>query len=88
MLGIKPNRIPDPDDPSKRIMDYWGPSQRMLGDPEFINQLKNYDKDSIPVKVITATAATTSNSNNSSNDNDNQDTFTQYAVDIKHTACK
>jgi dynein heavy chain, axonemal len=51
MLGIKPNRIPDPDDPSKRIMDYWGPSQRMLGDPEFINQLKNYDKDSIPVKV-------------------------------------
>jgi dynein heavy chain, axonemal len=51
MLGIKANRVPDPDDPSKRIMDYWGPSQRMLGDPEFINQLKNYDKDSIPVKV-------------------------------------
>lgn len=40
MLGIKPVRVPDPEDPSKRIMDFWGPSQKMLGDPEFIIQLK------------------------------------------------
>ena len=30
MLAIKPARIPDPDDPTRRIMDYWGPSQKML----------------------------------------------------------
>jgi dynein heavy chain len=52
MLGIKPQRIPDPEDPSKRIMDFWGPSQKMLGDPDFINQLKTYDKDNIPPKTI------------------------------------
>lgn len=40
MLGIKPVRIPDPDDPSKRIMDFWGPSQKMLGEADFIAQLK------------------------------------------------
>lgn len=40
MLGIKPVRIPDPEDPSKRIMDFWGPSQKMLGEADFIAQLK------------------------------------------------
>ncbi|CAM9250530.1 unnamed protein product [Sphacelaria rigidula] len=52
MLGIKPVRVPDPEDPSKRIMDFWGPSQKMLGDPEFIIQLKGYDKDNIPAKTM------------------------------------
>lgn len=42
MLGIKPVRIPDPDDPSKRIMDFWGPSQKMLGEADFIAQLKGW----------------------------------------------
>jgi dynein heavy chain len=50
MLSIKPQRIPDPDDPSKRIMDYWGPSQTMLADKEFIPSLKTYDKDNIDPK--------------------------------------
>lgn len=40
MLGIKPVRIPDPEDSSKRIMDFWGPSQKMLGEADFIAQLK------------------------------------------------
>lgn len=44
MLDVKPQRIPDPADPTKRIMDYWGPSQKTLADNQFINNLMNYDK--------------------------------------------
>ncbi|KAI9995414.1 hypothetical protein PInf_012475 [Phytophthora infestans] len=52
MLGIKPARIPDPQDPSKRIMDYWGPSQKMLSDPTFITTLKKFDKDNLDSKIM------------------------------------
>lgn len=52
MLGIKPARIPDPQDPSKRIMDYWGPSQKMLSDPAFIMTLKKFDKDNFDPKIM------------------------------------
>ena len=51
MLGEKPVKIPDPDDSSKKIMDYWAPSQKMMGDKGFIPRLKEYDKDNIPAKV-------------------------------------
>jgi dynein heavy chain len=52
MLGIKSQRIPDPDDPTKRIQDYWGPSQKMLADAGFINSLKEYDKDNMNPKIV------------------------------------
>lgn len=52
MLDIKPVRIPDPADPSKRIMDYWGPSQKMLSDSGFINNLMTYDKDNMNPKIV------------------------------------
>jgi dynein heavy chain len=52
LLDIKPVRIPDPENPSKRIMDYWGPSQKMLSDSEFIKQLFNYDKDHMNPKIV------------------------------------
>jgi dynein heavy chain len=52
MLQIPPVRIPDPDDPSKRIMDYWVPSQKMLTDVEFRNKLLTYNKDNIPPSVV------------------------------------
>lgn len=44
MLGVKPQRIADPALPTKKILDYWGPSQKMLGDSQFINKLISYDK--------------------------------------------
>ena len=52
MLDVKAVRIPDPDDPSKRIMDFWGPSQKMLADVDFINKLVTYDKDNINPKIV------------------------------------
>ena len=48
----KPNKIPDPEDASRRIMDYWGPSQKMLGEKDFIDSLKKYDKDNINPKIV------------------------------------
>ena len=53
MLDVKAARIPDPADPSKRIMDFWGPSQKMLADSNFLNSLMTYDKDNIPPKIVT-----------------------------------
>ena len=52
MLGVKAKKINDPKDPIKKIDDYWGPSQGILGDPKFLQNLQEYDKDNIPVEII------------------------------------
>lgn len=52
MKGIPPDKIPDPDNPGKKIFDFWGPSKRILGDMGFLESLKNYDKDNIPVATM------------------------------------
>lgn len=49
MKGIPPDKIPDPDNPGKKMLDFWGPSKRILGDMGFLEGLKNFDKDNIPV---------------------------------------
>uniref|UniRef100_A0A2C9JD05 AAA+ ATPase domain-containing protein n=1 Tax=Biomphalaria glabrata TaxID=6526 RepID=A0A2C9JD05_BIOGL len=53
MKGIAPQRINDPNDPSKKINDYWTPSKRLLNDLNFLNDLKSFDKDNIPDSVMT-----------------------------------
>ncbi|XP_054711131.1 dynein axonemal heavy chain 3-like [Uloborus diversus] len=52
MRGVKPERKPDPSGSGKMIEDYWGPSQKMLGDMKFLDALKSYDKDNIPESII------------------------------------
>ena len=52
LKGEKPDRIPDPSGSGKKIMDYWGPSKRILGDMRFLQSLKEFDKDTIPVDRI------------------------------------
>ncbi|KAL1115992.1 hypothetical protein AAG570_005487 [Ranatra chinensis] len=52
MKDIKPEKIPDPNRPGEKIMDYWGPSKRLLGEMTFLQQLKDYDKDNIPASVM------------------------------------
>ncbi|MGH0123656.1 UNVERIFIED_CONTAM: hypothetical protein FKN15_012796 [Acipenser sinensis] len=32
-----------------KILDYWGPSKKLLGDMNFLRDLKEYDKDNIPI---------------------------------------
>ena len=34
------------------VQDYWGPSKRLLGDMKFLEGLKTYDKDNIPVATM------------------------------------
>ena len=49
MRDIKPEKINDPAGTGKKILDYWGPSKKLLGDMNFLNNLKEYDKDNIAV---------------------------------------
>ena len=52
MLSIKADRKPDPGGMGKVIEDYWGPSQKLLGDMKFLERLKTYDKDNIAPAVM------------------------------------
>jgi len=52
MRDIKPEKINDPAGTGKKILDYWGPSKKLLGDMNFLNNLKEYDKDNIPVSCV------------------------------------
>ncbi|XP_034447227.1 dynein heavy chain 12, axonemal [Hippoglossus hippoglossus] len=52
MKDIKPDKIPDPAGAGKKVFDYWGPSKKLLGDMNFLRDLKEYDKENIPVPVM------------------------------------
>jgi dynein heavy chain len=36
---------------NKMIDDYWGPAKRLIGDPKFIENMSNFDKDNIQAKT-------------------------------------
>nr|XP_044991758.1 dynein axonemal heavy chain 12 [Jaculus jaculus] len=52
MKDIKPEKISDPSGTGGKIFDYWGPSKKLLGDMNFLRDLRDYDKDNIPVTVM------------------------------------
>lgn len=52
MKDIKPDRVPDPAT-GRMGLDYWGPSKRVLGDMNFLQLLKDFDKDHIPIATMT-----------------------------------
>uniref|UniRef100_A0A8C2TNX8 Dynein axonemal heavy chain 12 n=1 Tax=Coturnix japonica TaxID=93934 RepID=A0A8C2TNX8_COTJA len=52
MKDIKPERIPNPSGTGGKILDYWGPSKKLLGDINFLKDLKEYDKDNIPAAIM------------------------------------
>ncbi|KAE8738437.1 hypothetical protein FOCC_FOCC016088 [Frankliniella occidentalis] len=51
MRDIAPDRVPDPAS-GRKILDYWGPSLKLLGDINFLQTLKDYDKDNIPPALM------------------------------------
>lgn len=51
MKGVPPDRINDPAT-GKKVVDYWGPSKKILGDMGFLQSLKDYDKDDISPEII------------------------------------
>lgn len=52
MKDIKPEKIQDPSGSGQKILDYWGPSKKLLGDMGFLQMLREYDKDNIPPAVM------------------------------------
>jgi dynein heavy chain len=51
MFQIKPVKIPDPDNPAKKIDDHFGPASKLLNDlgpDKFKQSLIDFDKDNIP----------------------------------------
>lgn len=48
---VKPDRIPDPST-GRKTLDYWGPSKRILGDMNFLQTLKEFDKDNIKPEIM------------------------------------
>jgi dynein heavy chain, axonemal len=56
MFDIKPEKVNDPDNPGKKINDYFTPSKQKLlaNSVKLIEDMKDYDKDNIPASIITA----------------------------------
>jgi len=53
MMGIKPEKIKDPEGGNKKIDDYWIPAQKqLLSDPRFLQNLISYDKDAMDPKMV------------------------------------
>jgi len=50
VLDVKPARVKD--DSGKMVPDYWKPSMELLNKKEFLDTLKEYDKDNIPPRII------------------------------------
>uniref|UniRef100_A0A8C8BVI3 Dynein axonemal heavy chain 12 n=1 Tax=Otus sunia TaxID=257818 RepID=A0A8C8BVI3_9STRI len=52
MKDIKPEKIADPSETRGKVLDYWGPSKKLLGHMNFLKDLKEYDKDNIPAAIM------------------------------------
>ncbi|XP_034942678.1 dynein heavy chain 7, axonemal-like, partial [Chelonus insularis] len=51
MLGVPAEKVIDPIT-GRKSMDFWGPSKRILSDMNFLQNLKDYDKDNIPSGIM------------------------------------
>ncbi|KAJ3342735.1 Dynein heavy chain 7, axonemal [Gonapodya sp. JEL0774] len=52
LKDVKPAKIADPGGSGKKIDDYWGPAKVLLTDMKFLDTLKAFDKDNIPVPIM------------------------------------
>ncbi|CAB1113079.1 unnamed protein product [Ectocarpus sp. CCAP 1310/34] len=53
MMGVKPDKIKDPNGGTKKVDDYWGPAQKnLLGDSRFLQNLMDYDKDNMDSAMV------------------------------------
>ncbi|CAF0988415.1 unnamed protein product, partial [Didymodactylos carnosus] len=50
LTGRPPEKKSDPNNPGKKIIDFWPTARRALGEMNFINTLKEFDKDHIPAE--------------------------------------
>jgi dynein heavy chain, axonemal len=54
MFDIKPDLVNDPDNPGKKIKDYFKPAQRtlLINANKLLEDMSGYDKDNIPPHII------------------------------------
>ena len=54
MFDIKPDKINDPDNPGKKVNDYFKPAGKHLlsNANKLLDDMQNYDKDNIPANII------------------------------------
>ena len=54
MFDIKPDMVPDPDNPGKKIKDYFKAAQKnvLSNANKLLEDMFNYDKDNIPAHII------------------------------------
>jgi dynein heavy chain len=52
MYDLKPARVKDPDNPSRKINDYWPTAQKLLNDSKFLSNLLIYDRDNIAPEIV------------------------------------
>lgn len=52
MTGTKSERKPDPSGSGRMIEDFWGPSQKLISETKFLENLKKYPKDKIDPGIM------------------------------------
>ena len=53
MFFLKPTMLKDPNNPSKKVADYWSTAKsQLLTGTDFLQRLFDYDKDNIPSKLV------------------------------------
>ena len=57
MKDIKPEKINDPSGSGQKILDYWGPSKKLLGDMSFLQMLKDYEAPALDPAIDEALQA-------------------------------
>jgi dynein heavy chain len=53
MFRMKPTqKIDDPENPGKKVLNWWGETIKLLSDPNMTEKLIKYDKDSIDQQLV------------------------------------
>lgn len=53
MMGVKAEKVKDPNGGMKKIDDYWGSAQKhLLNDSRFLQNLMDYDKDNMDSDMV------------------------------------
>ena len=52
MCSVSADRIPDPNDMSRRIMSFTGPATKLINRPKFLQFLVNFDIETVPKKNL------------------------------------
>jgi len=53
MFGMKPTqKIDDPENPGKKVLNWWGETIKLLGDSQMTEKLINYPKENITQQLV------------------------------------